>query len=87
MGRKSKEQLAEEAANKEAVGKGLISQPGTSVVEYYDPGTHWCKSCNFVAFKLYGYLEHLQTSSHMKVWLWCGVFVCLYFNNIQINYI
>ncbi|KAF6037840.1 ZNF318 [Bugula neritina] len=66
MGRKSKEQLAEEAANKEAVGKGLISQPGTSVVEYYDPGTHWCKSCNFVAFKLYGYLEHLQTSSHMK---------------------
>lgn len=46
--------------------KGL-SQAGKLNIEYYDPGSHWCKCCNFVAFKLYGYLEHLQTSSHMKV--------------------
>lgn len=44
-----------------------ISKAGSTKIEYYDPGTHWCKSCNFVAFKLSGYLDHLQTSSHMKV--------------------
>lgn len=46
---------------------GGLSNADTTRVEYYDPGTHWCKPCNFVAFKLHGYLEHLQSSSHMKV--------------------
>ena len=48
-----------------------LSKGGGPKTEYYDPGTHWCKCCNFVAFKLYGYLEHLQTSGHMKVGYRC----------------
>lgn len=60
----SKESASKEGETKSKVG---LSKAGGTKVEYYDPGTHWCKTCNFVAFKLYGYLEHLQTSSHMKV--------------------
>ncbi|XP_067938599.1 zinc finger protein 318-like isoform X2 [Watersipora subatra] len=55
-----------EAKAAEGLSKLPVSKPGTMTVQYYDPGTHWCKSCNFVAFKMYGYLEHLQSSSHMK---------------------
>lgn len=56
------------AKSMEKEDKGGLSKAGT-VIKYYDPGTHWCKTCGHIATKLIDHLEHLQTSAHMKVHL------------------
>lgn len=44
--------------------------------EYFDPGNHWCRMCNFISNNVYHLFDHLQTKRHMTVsFLYHFVFV------------
>lgn len=36
--------------------------------EFFDPGGHWCRSCNVIAGNVFNFFSHLQGKKHQKVY-------------------
>ena len=49
-------------------GKPVVPKEESKVhYEYFDPGSHWCRSCNLISTNIFDVFSHLHSKKHQMV--------------------